>query len=612
MTRTIEELQTIAHWVRCKALEMAVRSGSGHVSTACSQCEVLVALYFGGILRYDAKNPKWEERDQFLLSKGQGGLGYYPILCKAGYFPEEELDNFTGVGSTLGVHSESHTPGVEVLTGSLGHGLPIATGKCQAFKNDAKDNLVFCMVGDGELHEGSNWEALMFAGWKRYNNLIVIVDRNRQCTIGRTDGPTTRDGMGLDPLKDKFHAFGFDVREIDGHSFPDILAWFQDVRLRKDAKPLCIIANTLKGKSLSCMEDKRGWHYRVPVGEDLAQSWKDLGVVNPPVQEVSSSQAKHGKGMRDRFFDVLFEYFKKDRNMVLLTADNGAPSMDQFTSLPGQFFQCGIAEQQMIGMAAGLATQGKKVWCYAIAPFVSTRVHEFVKLDCCAMNLPIGLIGVGAGLCYDGMSTTHHNVEDISIMRALPNLHIFSPADGVTAENIAHISAGLQAPHYIRLDRGGLADLSHQSSDWGNGLTVTEFEPEGRDYPTDNDRQITIIATGVMVHQAQQAAVLLTKAGLYVRVIDLFGVWPVNVQGLYKALEGTDFIITLEEHQLAGGLGSIIAEFQTDLFGKHSRDHLRLGIPNKFTFELGGRENLWKHHRLDVDSVVQRIKEWMV
>jgi transketolase len=600
-TLSIPELEAKAKWVRRKTLEMAVAAGTGHVSTACSQMEILTALYFGGILRYDPANPQWPDRDQFILSKGQGGIGYYPILSAAGYFPEEKLDHFTQKGSTLGMHSENHTPGVEVLTGSLGHGLPIATGKARALKDRGSDALVYCMVGDGELQEGSNWEAMMTAAHMKLGNLIVIVDRNGMNTIGCTDGDTPRDGPGLGDLCGKFEAFGFDVRVVNGHDFKDIL----DVLKREssfrdsDCAPTCIIANTKKGKGFSCMESRRGWHCRVPTGDDLKQCWVDLGVEHPPVVDKSmasvSGQAKHGagKGMRDHYFDALFQHFKRDKNMVLISADNGAPSMDQFCDLKGQFFTVGIAEQQAAAMAAGLATEGKKVWVYAIAPFVTIRIAEFVKLNACAMNLPVHFVGVGASFSYDIMGPTHATVEDVSVMRCLPNLTIWSPSDNVTAAAVANLSVELEGPSYVRLDRGGLADLYEEGFGFRHGLSILRSGGSG----------IAIISTGAIVH-----SVLRVAEELDATVVDVFSIKPFNTAALLSSLGFARKIVVVEEHQLAGGLGSIVAETLAD--AGVQKPLLRIGVPDKFTFQLGGRQEILKTFGLDANSLLARIREW--
>ena len=274
-----EKLEVKARWVRNKVLDMAVGAKSGHISTAFSQTELLAALYYGGILRYDSRDRKWDGRDRFIFSKGQGGIGLYPILADVGFFPVEELDIFAKKGSILGVHAEWNIPGIEVITGSLGHGLPVATGIAQVAKNDGKDYLTFCFLGDAELYEGSNWEACFYATHAELNNLICIVDRNGQGVLGFTDQiEGKKDGPRLNPLDEKFRAFGFEVRVIDGHSFEQIFGSLSDIRNRKyDRRPLMIIANTKKGKGASLMEDKRLWHYRVPGGKDLEAVYHELG-----------------------------------------------------------------------------------------------------------------------------------------------------------------------------------------------------------------------------------------------------------------------------------------------------------------------------------------------
>ncbi len=513
------------------------------------------------------------------------------------------------------MHAEWHCPGVEMLSGSLGHGLPVATGIAAAFKADKKDNLVYCMVGDGELHEGSNWEALLTAAHLKLSNLVVIVDRNGQNTIGRTrEGgdylSTTKDGPGLDPLRDKFEAFGCQVRVVDGHDLVNILTELYDAK--EDCyreRPLVIIANTLKGKGLSCMENLRDFHYRVPRGAELVRCLEDLKMDVAPEAWAAKpapagAQTVHAVAMRDRFFDALYPHFQRDKSFVLISADNGWPGIDRFAALPGQFYQVGIAEQQMVGMAAGLAMQGRTVFCYAIAPFVTTRVHEFIKLDVCAMNLPIVMLGVGAGFAYSIMSTTHHCVEDVSIMRVLPNLRIWSPSDGVSAKAVANLIATRPGPGYVRLDRGGVPDLYEKFDGEGWEPHMPGLFNDGLLQPRDGS-ELAIISTGYMVHRALEVADKLDGPAVY----DVLQIKPFHPD-FYKLLAHDEItaVVTLEEHQLAGGLGSIIAEHLADR--GIGLPLLRIGVPDVFSFDLGGRDAIWERHGFDTPSLVKRISEW--
>ena len=278
-------LRRKANWVRRKVLDMTVNGKSGHVTTAFSFTELFLSLYHG-ILRFDAENLQWKDRDRFILSEGQAGIGLYPVLADAGFFPISRLDTFLQEESTLGVHSEPGTPGIQVLTGSLGHGLPIATGMAYAGKTDNTPWLVFCLTGDGELSEGSNWEAMITAATIPLNNLVIIVNRNHQFTIGFSDRRETQRDIVLDPVGEKFQAFGFEVRNVNGHSFKDIFEVFKDVRERAKTvdRPLAIIADTVKGHG-GFFANQRQWHYRVPEGEDLetlrsqlAEEAKNLGI----------------------------------------------------------------------------------------------------------------------------------------------------------------------------------------------------------------------------------------------------------------------------------------------------------------------------------------------
>ena len=275
----VSEMERKAAWLRRLVLECAVRSKSGHVTTAFSQMDMLVALYYGGILKYDPGDRKWAGRDRLILSKGQGGLGLYPILADLGFFPMRHMENFAARDSILGVHAEWNIPGVEVITGSLGHGLPIATGMAVAARDAGLGHLVVCLTGDAELNEGSNWEALLFAAGARLGNLIVVVDRNGLGTLGRTDDgiETKMDGPSLDPLGAKIKAFGLEVRHCDGHDYDDIFRAFEGVRQRDaHSYPLCVISESIKGKGTRVFEGKRGWHYRFPSGGDLERARLDL------------------------------------------------------------------------------------------------------------------------------------------------------------------------------------------------------------------------------------------------------------------------------------------------------------------------------------------------
>ncbi len=271
MLRKIDELEEKANWVRRHTLDMCLCGGSGHLVSSFSCTDILVALYYGGILRFNPANPGWEERDRFIISKGHGAIALYPILADWGFFPVDELAKFCCGNSLLGAHPDHYIPGIEVVTGSLGHGLGIAAGLALAAKMDGQAYKVIALLGDGECYEGAVWEAAMFASHHQLNNLTGIIDRN-----GLSVTDFTEKSLKLDPLDDKWRAFGWDTVTINGHNFKEILGALKDFRCRSSAKPLVIIANTVKGKGVSFMENNPLWHTLFPTGEQIEMARVEL------------------------------------------------------------------------------------------------------------------------------------------------------------------------------------------------------------------------------------------------------------------------------------------------------------------------------------------------
>jgi transketolase len=232
----------------------------------------LLAVLYGTILHQKPGEPEWPNRDRFILSKGHACAALYAVLAESGFFPLEWLERFYQNGSPLAGHAtHKDVPGVEVSTGSLGHGLPIAAGMALAAKRDGKSYRVFCLLSDGECDEGSTWEAALFAPHHRLDNLTAIVDYNKIQSLG-----SVKEILDLDPLAEKWRAFGWAAREIDGHDLTAISDALTQVPY-ESGRPTCIVAHTVKGKGVSFMEDKLLWHYRAPLGEDYPRALAELG-----------------------------------------------------------------------------------------------------------------------------------------------------------------------------------------------------------------------------------------------------------------------------------------------------------------------------------------------
>ena len=267
----IAELEKLALELRRLALKIIFQAGSGHPGGSFSATDLMTALFFGGILNYDASNPKAPKRDRFLLSKGHASGIYYAVLAKAGFFSESDLDSYRKINSErfLSGHAHPKTPGVEIASGSLGQGLSVAHGIALGTKLDGYDSKVYVILGDGELQEGQIWEAAMSADKFKSNNLIAIVDYNKVAQDN-----ITKDLKDLEPLEDKWNAFNWDVHRIDGHNMEAIMKVLQ-LPLHPE-KPRVIIADTIKGKGVSFMEGKTAWYGVAPSAEDYEKALKEL------------------------------------------------------------------------------------------------------------------------------------------------------------------------------------------------------------------------------------------------------------------------------------------------------------------------------------------------
>ena len=269
-TQQVEKLRKLASSVRRRDLQTVYNAKLGHVGGEMSAIDILVTLYFA-VLHVDPARPDDPDRDRFILSKGHSAVALYTTLAHRGFIPMEQLDTFAQPLSKLNGHPDRNkVPGVETNTGPLGHGLPVAVGAALAAKLQDSSWRVFVLTGDGELQEGSNWEAAMAAAHYKLDNLTVIVDRNRL-----QQGDWTEQTMHLEPLADKWRAFGWSVVEVDGHNIAQLLQTF--ARVPSEAgKPNCIIAHTHKGQGVSLMRDKAAWHHKVPNAEELAIALKEL------------------------------------------------------------------------------------------------------------------------------------------------------------------------------------------------------------------------------------------------------------------------------------------------------------------------------------------------
>jgi transketolase len=303
---------------------------------------------------------------------------------------------------------------------------------------------------------------------------------------------------------------------------------------------------------------------------------------------------------RDAFWTRVYEIAREDRDVIIISADMGAPALDIIRrDLPSQFINAGIAEQNAVVVGSGLAMAGKKVFAYAIAPFITLRCLEQIRVQNCMMKIPLTLVGVGAGFGYQDSGPTHHMLEDIAVLRAFPKIEIDSVSDSVMAANVAERSIKERRVNYVRLDRQTLPDLYKPGHDFAKGLDVLREGADG-----------VLIGTGAMTHTAIELAESFAKQGKQLKVIDLYRL-PFDRKALVAALKGAKKVITLEEHFLAGGMGSAVTEALADegvlLPVK------RLGLPNEkgYCYIYGGRETLRGYYGVAMPQLVEELKAFL-
>ncbi len=268
----INDLEDKALWLRRALWDMVMGQRKGHIPSTYSCTEIMVSLYYGGVATVSPDNPDDPSRDRIIVSKGHAAMVQYPILADLGYFDESELERFTQPGGLLGMYADFRIPGIEGISGSLGHGVGMGAGFALAARQDGHDYKTFVIVGDGECYEGSIWESAMFAAHHKLDNLVTIVDRNELCILGKTE-----DLLELGDMEAKWESFGWETVAVDGHSFDELMTAFGKVG-QTNGKPLAIIANTVKGKGISFMEGRSEWHNRMPNTELMAQGRRELGL----------------------------------------------------------------------------------------------------------------------------------------------------------------------------------------------------------------------------------------------------------------------------------------------------------------------------------------------
>ncbi len=559
-------LQEFSKLVRHHILVSTTEAASGHPTSSLSATDLMTALFFK-YLRADLDRPEHPNNDRVLFSKGHAAPLLYALYAAAGMLTEAEMKTLRKLGSPLQGHPTPAFRYAEAATGSLGQGLSIGVGMALNAKSlDKLPYRTFVLLGDGEMAEGSVWEAAQIAAYYKLDNLIAVVDVNR---LGQSQ--ETMYGHDAEAYSKRLAAFGWDVVTIDGHSFPEIEKAYEASFAAANGKPKAIVAKTLKGHGISFLADKPGWHGKALSVADLEKALKELGPVDlklkAPVQKpqdlkpaaVAASPApkpSYKKGdlvaTRKAYGQALARLVVQYPNLVAIDAETKNSTFAEIfmEKKRENYFEMFIAEQNMIGVGVGLARRGKIPFASSFAAFL-TRAFDQIRMAAVSeANLKCVGSHVGVSIGEDGPSQM--GLEDIAMFRAVFGSTVLYPSDAVSSEALVEEMIKTPGICYLRTSRPAtpvLYDVSEQFP-VGGSKTLRSSEKD----------VVTLVAAGVTLHESLKAADLLAKEGVAVRVIDAYSVKPIDAKTLKKAAQETKALIVVEDHWPEGGLGDAVLE----------------------------------------------------
>jgi transketolase len=574
MTTSVDTLRNIATELRIDSILSTTEAGSGHPTTCMSAAEIVATLFFGE-MRYDPKNPQNVDNDRFVLSKGHAAPILYAAWAQAGLFPREDLLKLRRIDSDLEGHPTPRLSFVDVATGSLGQGICAAVGIALNARRIQSDYRTYVLLGDGEMAEGSVWEAANVALRYQLDNLCGIIDVN-----GLGQSMPAQFGHRMEEIAARWNAFGWHTLTVDGHDVPALLHAFAAARASK-GHPTMILARTIKGKGVKAVEGKEGWHGKAfKKGEEADKAIAELKaqlvsgaatptIPPPPAKTREAIRPDYSKmpppsykagdqvATREAWGTALAALGGIDPRVVALDADvKNSTFSERFEKAhPDRFYQNFIAEQDMVGAAMGLAARGAISFPSTFACFLS-RAADFIRmagLSNARGDLHLKLTGSHSGVSIGEDGPSQMALEDLALMRAVPNLTLLYPSDAVSTERLVVEMAKAPGLAYMRTSRPKTDILYSVDEQFPIGGSKTLYES-----PSD---AVTVVAAGITVFEARKAYTQLKGEGIRIRVIDAYSIQPIDRSALVAAGKATNsLIITVEDHYLPGGLGDAVAE----------------------------------------------------
>ena len=566
MPTSLDALKEKGRRLRINSLKATTEAASGHPSSCLSAADLMSVIFFRE-MQFDPADPENPANDRFVLSKGHAAPLLWAAYAEAGIIDEKELLTLRRLDSVLEGHPTPRVPWVDVATGSLGQGLSAGLGGALASRLDSISFNTYVLLGDGECAEGSVWEAAALASYYKASNLFAIVDVN-----GLGQSQKTMDQFDVNRFADKFRAFGWFAHTVDGHNYEDILAAFDLFRRDGGTRPRALVAKTFKGKGVSLLENREGWHGKPVPKADLPKVLAELekslgpnefrpsprkGFSKPHFEDIDDIAVARKPGevaaTREAYGDALVKVADKDPRVIALDGDtkNSTFSEKLLKAHPDRFLEMFIAEQNMVGVATGLAARGKIPFVSTFAAFL-TRAYDQIRMAGVSQS-NVKFCGSHCGVSIGEDGPSQMGLEDIAMFRPVPGAVIFYPSDAVSTERVVMESARHRGICYIRTTRPKTPILYSNDEQFPIGGSKI-LRSSAKDHAT-------VIAAGITVHEALKAAEKLAADGIAIRILDAYCVKPIDVEGILNAARHTHGrIVVVEDHYEHGGLGDAVLE----------------------------------------------------
>ncbi|XP_068013900.1 transketolase [Melanerpes formicivorus] len=608
--QTLQALKDTANRLRISSIKATTAAGSGHPTSCCSAAEIMSVLFFH-TMRYKVQDPRNASNDRFVLSKGHAAPILYSVWAEAGFLQEAELLNLRKIDSVLEGHPVPRQAFTDVATGSLGQGLGAACGMAYTGKFfDRASYRVYCLLGDGELSEGSVWEAMAFAGFYKLDNLVVIFDVNR---LGQSDPAPLQHHVEI--YQRRCEAFGWHAIIVDGHSVEELCKAFGQAK----HQPTAIIAKTFKGKGISGVEDKESWHGK-PLPKNMAEQViqeiddkiqnkkklspalpeEDAPIVNirnikmpsPPTYKVGEKWAT-----RKAYGVALAKLGHANDRVIALDGDTKNSTFSELFKKehPSRYIECYIAEQNMVSVAVGCATRDRTVAFASTFATFFTRAFDQIRMAAISES-NINLCGSHCGVSIGEDGPSQMGLEDLCMFRAIPNATVFYPSDAVATEKAVELAANTKGICFIRTSRPENPVIYNNNEDFHVGQAKVVLKSK--------DDHVTVIGAGVTLHEALAAAEQLRKEKIFIRVIDPFTIKPLDKKTILDSARATKGrIITVEDHYHEGGIGEAVC---AAVVGEPGVTVSRLAVSH--VPRSGKPAELLKMFGIDKDAIVQAVK----